>query len=173
MVKIVGTNAAVLRKKAQEVPLEDISTEKIRTVLKNMSEALAGEYDGVALAAPQINTSLRIFVVSQKVFAPDDELQEDMVFINPVIKKMSKEKEAMEEGCLSVRYKYGEVKRSTKVTVQAYDKEGKLFTYNATGLLAQIFQHETDHLDGILFTDKAKNVRDIDPEELRAHHEGS
>jgi peptide deformylase len=150
------------------VPVEEIGSEKINKILKNMKNALSGEDDGVAIAAPQIGVPLRIFVVSGKILLNSDgERGEDKVFINPVIKKVSKKKEEMDEGCLSVRWKYGVVKRSTNASVQAYDEEGNIFLHNATGLLSQVFQHETDHLDGVLFTDKAKNLRDIDPKELK------
>lgn len=168
MSEIVQKDAPVLREKAREVPLSDIGTPEVNDVIKRMRDALAAEYDGVAIAAPQIGETLRIFVVSGRLFAEDEKTPgEDIIFINPVIKKASRRKEEMEEGCLSVRWKYGTVRRSVKVRVFAYDEHGDPFTYNASGLLAQIFQHEADHLDGILFLDKARDVRDIDPEELK------
>jgi len=67
----------------------------------------------------------------------------------------------MDEGCLSVRGKYGKVKRSEKTTMTALDESGKKFRYGGSGLISQIFQHETDHLDGILFTDKATDIENI------------
>ena len=70
----------------------------------------------------------------------------------------------MEEGCLSVRWLYGKVKRSEKATVRAHDETGKIFTKGASGLLAQAFQHEVDHLNGILFTDKATHLESLPPE---------
>ena len=73
----------------------------------------------------------------------------------------------MPEGCLSVRWLYGEVKRSTNATIRAYDEDGKVFTRGGGGLLSQIFQHEIDHLDGIIFTDKAKNLVELKPEDLK------
>jgi peptide deformylase len=88
---------------------------------------------------------------------------QDAVFINPVLKKVSNEKRIVEEGCLSVRWLYGKVKRGTKATVQAWDENGQKFERGGTGLLAQIFQHETDHLNGVLFIDKAKYVEEILP----------
>ena len=86
----------------------------------------------------------------------------DMVFINPKIEKFSKEKRDMPEGCLSVRGTYGKVKRSVRCTIKAYDEKGNLITRGASGFLAQIFQHETDHLNGILFIEKAKNVEYVE-----------
>lgn len=91
---------------------------------------------------------------------------DDLVFINPVLVKESKEKKWMEgEGCLSVRWVYGKVRRSTKVTIRAFDENGKAFERGAGGLLAHIFQHEVDHLNGILFIDKAKDLEEVDPKE--------
>ena len=132
-----------------------------------MKNGLAKEDEGVAIAAPQIGASLRIFVVSKKIFQlidagkSDKDKFDDLVFINPEIIKLSKEKEEMEEGCLSVRDYYGKIKRSTKTTVRAYDENGKIFERGGSRLLAQIFQHEIDHLNGILFTDSAKDVQKI------------
>ena len=87
-----------------------------------------------------------------------------MVFINPEILKTSKNKAVFEEGCLSVRWLYGKVRRSQKTLVKAYNENGKLFTMGGSGLLSQAFQHEIDHLNGILFTDKATNLKEIKPE---------
>jgi peptide deformylase len=139
---------------------------KLSGILSDMSRALAGQHDGVALAAPQIGVPLRVFIVSGTVFKKEGDATAppDRVFINPKITKTSRKKEALEEGCLSVRWKYGEVPRYTKATVAALDETGKSFSLGASGLLAQIFQHEVDHLNGVLFIDTARNVRDIPPE---------
>lgn len=159
----------ILRRIAAEIPKEDITSDRVKKVIAEMSEALYSQNDGVAIAAPQIAVSLRIFLVSQRVFAEgEDEMKEyakepPLVFINPVIIKLSRKKEMMEEGCLSVRFKYGLVLRHTKVTVEAYDQDGKKINRGASGLLAQIFQHETDHLDGKLFIDKASNIEENPP----------
>lgn len=93
-----------------------------------------------------------------------EEKNADVVFINPRILKHSRKTEWMEEGCLSVRYLYGKVKRSEKVLITATNENGVEFEMGGSGLLAQIFQHETDHLDGTLFIDKAKDLQDIPPE---------
>jgi peptide deformylase len=88
-------------------------------------------------------------------------IQQNLVFINPIIKKISKDRKLMEEGCLSVRPIFGKVSRATKATVEAYDEYGRKFIRGGGGLLAHVFQHEIDHLEGILFTDKASNMREI------------
>lgn len=179
--KILQKDEKVLREIAEEVPVSEIQNPKIQKVLKEMSKALESQSDGVAIAAPQIGYSLRIFLVSGKIFEEDfmtnktesnsDTLLTkekkknsnkipDLVFINPVISKLSRKKEWMPEGCLSVRPIYGKTYRSEKATVTAYDENGKKFIRGGSGLLAQIFQHETDHLNGILFIDHAKDMRE-------------
>lgn len=171
MVTIVQKEESVLRKIAKEVPISQIKTPKIHKILKDMSVALDGESDGVAIAAPQISVSLRIFAVSGMVFDQDfldgkskvrnTEKYPNKFFINPKIIKISKDRKLMDEGCLSVRPLFGKVRRATRVAVQAYDENGHLFEMEGSGLLAHIFQHETDHLNGVLFTDKAKDLREV------------
>ena len=109
-----------------------------------MKSALLAQCDGVALAAPQIGVSLRIFVVSGKVLDLLKGLdvdhgeyikREDEVYINPKITKLSKEKELMEEGCLSARFLYGKIERSTKASIEATNEKGKTFKRGASGLL--------------------------------------
>lgn len=183
MIKIVQNGDPVLRKKAKEIPVADITKTSIKKVIKDMAQALHSQDDGVAIAAPQIGISLRIFVVSGKIFEEDfvrgqkkdsiksegidsiKKVHPDLVFINPVFKKISKDKKLLAEGCLSVRPIYGKVRRATKATIEAYDEHGKKFTSDGAGLLAHIFQHETDHLDGILFIDKAKDLHESTSEE--------
>lgn len=184
MKKILQKNEKVLRQIAKEVSIGGIKTKKIKNILKEMSLALQSQNDGVAIAAPQIGYSLRIFIVSGKMlkagFSGRDVSQgdgptrpfspersdggrggnaKDLVFINPKISKLSRKKEWVPEGCLSVRPLYGKTFRSTKATVVACDENGKRITRGASGLLAQIFQHETEHLDGILFIDHAKEIK--------------
>lgn len=177
MPKIVQKDAAVLRQVAADVPIEEIASERIRGIIKSMKKALASQDDGVAIAAPQIGEPLRIFVVSGKVIEliksteGKDETHEDQVYINPTITKASKERQMVEEGCLSVRWLYGKVSRARKATVEAYDENGKRVVKGGSGLMAQIFQHEIDHLNGVLFTDKAVDVVDIPPEEQERLHE--
>jgi peptide deformylase len=170
MKKILQKEEKVLRQTVKDVDLAKIKSSKIQKIIKEMSSALKSQSDGVAIAAPQIGYPLSIFVISGKIFhkdfrkeeelskVPNKDIPADLVFINPKISKLSKEKEWMMEGCLSVRWLYGKTNRSKKATITAYDKTGKKFTRGASGLLAQIFQHETDHLKGVLFIDHAKEI---------------
>jgi peptide deformylase len=184
--KILQQDALVLRRKAKEVPISDIKSSKIQSLLADLNEALSAEHDGVGIAAPQVGESLRIFIVSELVFqksmkpsksarATQKNLDKKsvkkesasgndtnkLVYINPEIISTSKDKKELEEGCLSVRPLYGMVKRAAKVTIRAYDENGTAFERGASGLLAQIFQHEIDHLNGTLFIDKAKNIHEM------------
>lgn len=165
MAKLVPENHAVLHSIAEEVPEELFGTPKLKKILKDMREALfsyeAEGFTGVAIAAPQIGLPLRMFLIEDT--HPDKDgmrVLPTLVAINPVITKLSKAKRGMSEGCLSVRDTYGTVPRSLRATIRAYDAEGKVYERGASGLLAQIFQHECDHLDGTLFTDKATKLID-------------
>ncbi|MFZ2522617.1 MAG: peptide deformylase [Minisyncoccia bacterium] len=167
---ILQKNSPILRKLSKKIEEREIISLKIKKIISEMKTALESQHDGVAIAAPQIGYSLRIFIISKRAFEINKKANEkqfaDMVFINPVIKKLSKKLNILEEGCLSVRYSYGKVKRSKQATVEAYDENGNKFVRGATGLFAQIFQHEIDHLDGVLFIDKAENIEEIPPEEI-------
>jgi peptide deformylase len=175
MVEIIQTGNPLLRKTSKEVPIESVTKPKIQKIIALMNEALNSQYDGVAIAAPQIGENLRIFIISGKVFDEDfirgekinlnKKYGPNKVFINPVFKKISKDRKLMDEGCLSVRPIYGKVRRATRATIEAYDEKGHKFTENGSGLIAHIFQHETDHLEGVLFTDKAQNLHEVPLEE--------
>ncbi|OHA46245.1 MAG: peptide deformylase [Candidatus Taylorbacteria bacterium RIFOXYD2_FULL_36_9] len=180
-INILQKEELVLRKNAESVPLKEITSPKIKKIIADMKTALESQTDGVAIAAPQIGVPLRIFVVSKRAEIIIKELKDiseaemkkmkDLVYINPEIKKLSRTKVQLDEGCLSVRYLYGKVKRAEKVTITAYDENGEKFTRGVSGLLAQIFQHETDHLNGILFTDKAENIVEVLPDNTSKKNE--
>ncbi|MBI2048403.1 MAG: peptide deformylase [Parcubacteria group bacterium] len=166
----------VLRKSAVPVAKNDIGSKKISSAIKHMSAALRGTENGVAIAAPQMGISLRIFLVLERAYKPghDDESPDEaeqkkaerekepvMVFINPKILRHSRAARLLEEGCLSVDGQFGKVRRYEKVTVEALDERGKKFTRGASGLFAQVVQHEIDHLEGIIFVDKATDLHSI------------
>ena len=171
MLNIVQKNDPILRSKAKTVPIEEIRSKGIKDIIEKMAIAMHSQKDGVAIAAPQIGESLQIFIISgillKKALKDFKGDETDLIFINPKISKLSKEKATMEEGCLSVRWLYGKVSRRTRVTLEAYNEKGKKIIRGASGLLAQIFQHECDHLNGILFTDKANEVWEMTAEEIK------
>ncbi len=167
---ILQQNDPILRKKAKIVDLGMLGTSEFKKIIAYMKVAMATQKDGVAIAAPQIGVSYQIFIVSGEVLKKADKNYEgdgsDLIFINPKISKLSKEKRLVEEGCLSVRWLYGTVPRSTKATIKALNGNGDKITRGASGLLAQIFQHETDHLNGVLFIDKAEEIWEMTEEEI-------
>lgn len=162
MEKIVQKKNPILREKAKEVSLKDIPSKKIQSLLKDMHKALGEKESGIALAAPQIGFSLRIFIVADKVFEEKERKKKNhLVYINPKIIRTSRKTNELEEACLSIEGYFGTVTRAQRITVEAYNERGIKFTRGASDLLAQIFQHEIDHLNGILYTDHARDIQKI------------
>jgi len=171
---IVQSGAPVLREKASPVLKKELGSpgragRTLSTLITKMKKALDAEQYGVAIAAPQVGVSVRVFVVAGRVFKEESEESDedshksdatlpDRVYINPEITRASRKKKEMSEGCLSVRGQYGTVLRHEKMTLKALDQNGKPILQHASGLLSQIFQHEVDHLNGILFTDKVEHI---------------
>jgi len=149
--KIQKYGTDVLRKVAE--PVEEI-TDEIRQLAQDMLKMMY-ESDGVGLAAPQIGISKRIIVVDPDPYDPDSEPK---AFINPEIVERSGEAQA-DEGCLSVPDIRGTVERSGNVTVEALNLDGEKVRIEATDLLARIFQHEIDHLNGVLIVDHFSRLR--------------
>ncbi len=156
---------SALRQKSKKVSQIDDS---IKNIVVDMIKALDNE-GGIGLAAPQLGIPLRIIIVEIK----DTEIARNtkikptslIVLINPEIIKTSEEQEKREEGCLSVPNVWGLVMRPLKIKVMGLDRQGKKIKIKASDLLARVLQHEIDHLDGILFTDKAdlKTLHKITP----------
>ncbi|MDP3402375.1 MAG: peptide deformylase [bacterium] len=168
---IVQDGEPVLRKVSTPVPEELFGTPELKAIIDDMAATLNEQLDGVALAAPQIGIPYRIFIVRyDRTVAPTPEGEEDHaadlgVYINPVFVKSSRRRLEMDEGCLSVRGIYGKTMRNERATVRARDVEGVSFERGGGGLLAQIFQHETDHLNGILFVDHATDLIEVNKEQ--------
>ncbi len=144
-----------LRRAARQFDFARHTAEEIRELIRAMREAMR-RADGIGLSANQIGLESAVFVarVENKLYT---------VF-NPRITKISSETEKMHEGCLSVPEKFGAVRRPARVTLEGQDPRGKPLKIKAWGLLARVFQHETDHLNGILFIDKAEKVEGISQE---------
>lgn len=155
-----------LRRIALNVEKKEFGTPELKKEIQTMRDALSKEDDGVALAAPQIGISKRIFVVSPEAYEPDAKWK-PLVFINPTLSKVSKKTEERQEGCLSVRWVYGKTHRHISATIEAYDELGNKFSFGASGLIAHIFQHETDHLDGILFIDHGYDFEEYTEEDVK------
>jgi peptide deformylase len=160
--EIVTLPDPVLRRKSR--PVKRFDTE-LQTLIEDMIETLR-EAPGVGLAAPQVGVSDRLIVVEY----PEDAELEDapkklFVVVNPEINEISAETEIAIEGCLSIPGLQGEVERSLAVTIKGQTRRGQPVKIKAKGWLARIFQHEIDHLNGVVFTDRATKVWKPAPEE--------
>jgi peptide deformylase len=160
MAKLVPENHPALHTMAEEVTKEEFADGTVTKILKGLREAIktykVDGFSAVAIAAPQIGISKRVFLIEDQ--SGDADRLPTIIAINPRFTKVSKKTHVVGEGCLSIPDQYGLVRRSTNVTLEAYDETGKKYTRGAGGLLAQIMQHEYDHLDGILFVDRAEKV---------------
>jgi peptide deformylase len=171
MKEIVQDGAKVLRSVAEPVPEEFFGTQELAHIIADMKEALDPELEGVALAAPQIAIPYRIFIVRKDrtvTLPPMEEGEnraspppENDVYINPEVIKTSRKRAKVDEGCLSVRGIYGTAMRHERVTIRARSVDGSRFERGTGGLMAQIFEHEIDHLNGILFIDHAEHLIEI------------
>jgi peptide deformylase len=163
MKKLVPQNHTALHNIAEEINPEEFANGTVKKLLAGMRAAIktysVEGYAAVAIAAPQVGVAKRMFLIEDQ--NPDrEEALPTIVAINPRIIKCSKKTHVVGEGCLSVPNKYGAVNRHKNVTLEALDENGTPFTRGAGGLLAQIIQHECDHLDGTLYIDRAEQVWD-------------
>jgi peptide deformylase len=160
--KIVALPDPVLRRKAKPVTTFDSD---LQTLIDDMIETMRVA-PGVGLAAPQVGISQRLIVVE---YPEDDEDEESpkrlFVVVNPEIKDMSVETEMGIEGCLSIPGMQGDVERALALTIKGRTRHGQPVKIKAKGWLARIFQHEIDHLEGIVFTDRATKVWKPAPDE--------
>ena len=156
---IVAYGYPVLKKKA--IPIAEDFPE-LETLVENMWETMYAA-SGVGLAAPQIGKSIRLFVVDASPFSEDEELDADeaaeladfkQVFINPTIIEETGDSWYFKEGCLSIPEIREEVLRKEHVKINFFDENLKEHTQEYSGLVARIIQHEYDHIEGVLFTDK-------------------
>jgi peptide deformylase len=173
ILKIARMGHPVLRAKTRALHPSEIRTPRIQQLIDDMFETMK-EYQGVGLAAPQVHASLRLFVAG---FPPrrdeedeeeDEDAREDdgedvpmMTLINPEIEPVTRETVEDWEGCLSIPDIRGRVPRARQITVRGYDRTGKKVEMQASGFTARVIQHETDHLDGVLFLDRMKTFQSL------------
>jgi peptide deformylase len=155
----------VLRTKVKPVVPADITRAPIQQLIDDMVQTML-EYNGVGLAAPQVHEALRLFVA--QVIRDDDEEEsgdsarpEVMALINPEITPVGRHVEEDWEGCLSIPDLRGLVPRHRDIKVKAFDRTGKRVEVDASGYMARVIQHETDHLDGVLFLDRMKSFESL------------
>lgn len=161
---IVAYGDPILKKKGKDISEDHPNLQEL---INNMWETMYGAY-GVGLAAPQIGSSIRLFVVDPSPFSEDDELSETekealkhakKVFINPQIVEETGDEWAFNEGCLSIPDVREDVFRQPEITIEYFDENFEKHTEHFEGLLARVIQHEYDHIEGILFTDKLSSLK--------------
>jgi len=161
---IVGYGDAVLRKKGVEIPQEYPA---LKQIIADMYETMYNAY-GVGLAAPQVGLAIRLFVIDTRPFSEDDDLSKEeqeqlagfkKTFINATIVKEEGEEWCFNEGCLSIPEVREDVYRHEKITIEYFDEDFNKHTDVYDGLIARVIQHEYDHIEGILFTDKISSLK--------------
>jgi len=162
ILKIVTPPHEVLRRKARKVT--DFGSQ-LQTLIDDMIETMR-QAPGVGLAAPQVAVSQRLIVVEYGDDEDESVPKKLFVLVNPQIKRASRETVIGTEGCLSLPDLLGDVERSVAVTVIAQSRRGQPTKIKAQGWLARIFQHEIDHLNGVLFTDLAEKIWQSNEQEL-------
>ena len=152
-----------LRSKTAPFIFSNFSSKELAAILKNMRK-LMKDHNGAGLAANQVGINASFFIA--ELFTKNNSAPKFFAVFNPQIEKSSEEKKLDIEGCLSIPETSGIVERRKKIIVSGFDKNGKKIKIKASNILARIFQHEIDHLNGILFTDKAKSIRHADSSSL-------
>ncbi|MFA6486711.1 MAG: peptide deformylase [Candidatus Magasanikbacteria bacterium] len=149
----------ILHQVGARLSVAELKSDKIQKFIIDLTETMY-QADGVGIAAPQVNQSIQLCVIAKQYSGRG--AGADLVLVNPVWTKMSVLKKTDEEGCLSVPHIYGKVKRYTKIKVKALDSNGRPIEFIAKDFPARVIQHETDHLNGILFIEKAKDLHKIE-----------
>jgi len=161
---VVAYGDPVLKKKGKEITKD---YPNLKELIANMHETMYGAY-GVGLAAPQIGLPIRLFLVDTSPFAEDEVLDKEErdflktfkhTFINPVILEESGDEWAFNEGCLSIPDVREDVFRQPNIKIQYQDEDFNTHTMELDGLAARVFQHEYDHIEGVLFTDKLSSLK--------------
>jgi len=159
ILKVARMGHPVLRARARALEPSEIRSPRIQQLIDDMFDTMH-EYQGVGLAAPQVHESVRLFVAgfpaSREAVDDEPERVTEVVLINPEVTPEGPELVEDWEGCLSIPDIRGRVPRARRVTVRAYDRRGKLVEMRAGGFTARVIQHETDHLDGVLFFDRMR-----------------
>jgi peptide deformylase len=159
ILKVARLGHPVLRQKAEPVPVDAIRSPEIQRLIADMVDTMH-EYDGAGLAGNQVHTLLRIAVI--EVMAnpryPDAESIPLTVLVNPVVTPLTTEMDEGWEGCLSVPDMRGVVPRFTSVRLEGYDRDGRPMDLVAKDFFARVIQHETDHLDGVVYVDRMRDL---------------
>ena len=156
ILKVARMGHPVLRAKARAVDRSEIKGAAIQKLIDDMIDTMV-EYHGVGLAAPQVHEGVRLFVASLDADTDEGERREPIVIINPEIIPVGSEIVEDWEGCLSIPDIRGRVPRAREITVRAFDRKGDRIEITAHDFAARVIQHETDHLNGVLFFDRMRS----------------
>jgi peptide deformylase len=167
ILKVARMGHPILRTRARPIDPGEIATPRVQQLIDDMLETMR-EYQGIGLAAPQVHVGLRLFVAGMpdRPADPEDEADDHMrvplmALINPEIKAIGNAVNEDWEGCLSIPDIRGKVPRASAIQVTAYDRNGRRTEMRAQGFTARVIQHETDHLDGVLFFDRMKSFETL------------
>lgn len=161
---VTHPNDAMLRKETELISIAALKDPELQSFFDDMIATMHAA-NGIGIAAPQVNRSIRATILNKEAFPKrflvgGQEVRNDVVLINPKWERTSKKSDVDIEGCLSIPGKLGRVKRWKDITVQAFDRNGKLLVFQAHGYLARVIQHEVDHLDGVLYIDRTNDMWD-------------
>lgn len=161
MLTIITLPNPNLRQRSKEIDLDFLLSKDTQKLIDQMIPKMYTA-DGIGLAAVQVGHNIRVCTVGKMAIPEKHKLkQEDLVLVNPVWNKTSIRKVTDVEGCLSVPKTSGKVKRYKNISVTALDRQGNKLSFNASDYLARVIQHEVDHMDGILYIDKATDIQEI------------
>ena len=169
ILKVARMGHPVLRAKARPLSASEIRSSEVQRLIDDMFETMK-EYQGVGLAAPQVHASVRLFVAGFPAADRDEDAEDEddedndvplMALINPEITPVGREQVDDWEGCLSIPDIRGRVPRARSIAVRAYDRTGKRVELKLSGFAARVVQHETDHLDGVLFFDRMRGFESL------------
>ena len=160
--KIARLGNPVLREKTREIPPDQIRSPEVQRLIDDMIETMR-EYEGVGLAAPQVHESVRLFITAD-IYDPEDSeklLAPARVVINPQMTFLTQDEVEYWEGCLSVPDLRGLVRRPRKLRISGYDRTGNEVQFEAVDFAAVVYQHEYDHLDGVVFLDRMTDMKKL------------
>ena len=160
MLKVMPLPDPRLRTKSVPIEPEKFKTDEYKKIIAEMTD-LMYKSDGVGIAAPQVGINERFCIIGKLGIEKDKKSgikPLDLVLTNPTWTKISRKKNSEVEGCLSVPHTFGTVSRLSEIRVRAFNLDGQLLEFIAHGYFARVIQHEVDHLDGVLFIDRATGV---------------
>ncbi|MPZ17217.1 MAG: peptide deformylase [Luteitalea sp.] len=157
ILKVARMGHPVLRTRARAIDLGEVRSAAFQTLIDDMIATML-EYEGIGLAGPQVHEGVRLFVAG---IENEHEKMRVLPFINPVITPIGEEKAEGWEGCLSIPDIRGKVPRHTRVNIKALDRRGQPFELDLSDFAARVVQHETDHLDGVLFFDRIRDFQSL------------